>query len=190
MSFLFWLALVVGGGFLLLSLFTDATDQADLEHDSATGDWGRILSIRNATYFMFGFGASGVLLQLLWGGRQPVLTAAIAAVTGVLAWAVSSVVFNYLQRTDIVQMHGDKWLIGRTGVVTIPLRTDGTGKISVTRAGQTQELLAMPLNPEDAEPETWRSVMVVEMRDGIALVTPSPETPEPENDNGAMNASL
>ena len=180
MSFLFWLALVVGGGFLLLSIFTDATDHAELDHDPVQGDWGQILSLRNATYFLFGFGASGVLLQLLWGGRQPLLTAAIATVTGALAWGVSSVVFRYLQRTDIVQMHGDKWLIGRTGLVIIPLRADGTGKIVVNRAGQSQELLALPLNAEDADPETWRSVMVVEMRDGIALVTPSPETPEPE----------
>ena len=180
MSFLFWLALVVGGGFLLLSLLTDATDQADLEHESVQGDWGRILSLRNATYFLFGFGASGVLLQLLWGGRQPFVTAAIAAVTGVVAWGVSAAIFSYLQRTDIVQMHGDKWLIGRTGHVTIPLRSNATGKITVNRAGQTQELLAMPLNSQDPEPETWRSVMVVEMRDGIAMVTPSPEAPEPE----------
>jgi hypothetical protein len=77
-------------------------------------------------------------------------------------------------------MHGDKWLLGRTGLVTIPLRSDATGKIVVTRAGQTQELLAMPLNAEDADPESWVSVMVVEMRDGIALVTPSSETADPE----------
>ena len=180
MSFLFWLALVVGGGFLLLSFLTDTTDQVDVEHHSLDGDWGHLLSLRNTTYFLFGFGAAGVLLQFLWGGRQPILTTVIAVITGAVAWGLSSAAFGYLKRTDVGLMHGDKWLIGRTGLVTIPLRSDSTGKITVTRAGQTQELLAMPLNAEDTDPESWRTVMVVEVRDGIALVTPSPESADPE----------
>lgn len=182
MSFLFWLVLIVGGGLLLLSFVGDSGDQgAELEHEAGHGgDWGRILSLRNATYFLFGFGATGVLLQILWSGRHPLLTIAIAAVTGAIAWAVSALSFSYLRRSDVGQMHGDRWLIGRTGEVTIPLRRDSTGKIVITRAGQTQELLAMPLNEDEPDPESWRSVMVVEMRDGVALVTPSPENTEGE----------
>ena len=181
MSFLFWLALIVGGGLLLLSFIGDSADHdLELDHEVHGGDWGRVLSLRNATYFLFAFGATGALLQMLWSGRQPGLTVGLAAVTGVLASALSSAAFSYLRRTDVGQMHGDKWLLGRTGFVTIPLRSDATGKITVTRAGQTQELLAMPLNAEDADPESWRSVMVVEMKDGIALVTPSPEEMETE----------
>ena len=183
MSFLFWLSLVVGGGLLLLSLIGNSTDAGHDGHDHVadhSGDWGRLLSIRNATYFLFGFGATGVLLQTLTGGRNPILTIGAAALTGVIAWAVSAVAFTYLRRTDVGELHGDKWLIGRTGEVIIPLNRASTGKIAITRAGQTQELLAIPHNETDADPETWRSVMVVEMKDGIALVTPSPENAQNE----------
>jgi hypothetical protein len=179
MSYLFWLALAIGGGLLLVSLFSDATE-TDVEHEAHGGDWGQILSLRTATYFMFAFGATGVLLQNLWSGRQSFLTAIIALVTGLVASLLSSAAFTYLRRTDVGQMHGDKWLIGRTGEVTLPLRSGSTGKISVTRAGQTQELLAMPLNSEASDPESWREVMVVEMRDGIAMVAPSPESTDEE----------
>ena len=179
MSFLFWLSLVVGGGLLLLSLVggSDSGHGADdIHHDGDHGsDWGRLLSIRNATYFLFGFGATGVLLQLLMGGRNPILTVGVAAVTGVIAWAVSALAFSYLRRTDVGELHGDKWLIGRTGEVIIPLNRTSTGKIAITRAGQTQELLALPHDQAAADPESWQSVMVVEVKDGIALVTPSPE---------------
>ncbi len=178
MTFLFWLALVVGGGLLLLSLIGDSDTDAgghDIDHEvgHAGGDWGRILSLRNATYFLFAFGATGTLLQALWKGRDTPLVFVIAAVTGVIAWLLSSVAFSYLKRTDAGELQGDRWLIGRIGNVTIPIKRESTGKITVARAGQTQELLALPHNETDTNPEEWNSVMVVEIRDGVAYVAPS-----------------
>lgn len=80
MSFLFWLALVVGGGLFLLSLFGavlgvhDHGAEAFHSDVHAHGDteWGRIFSLRNATYFLFAFGAVGVLLDFAWGGGKNV----------------------------------------------------------------------------------------------------------------------
>jgi hypothetical protein len=183
MSFLYWLSLIVGGGLLALSFVGDATGHdTDAGSDHAhSGDWSQILSLRNATYFLFGFGATGVLLRMFWGDRYTLMTTLAALAAGLIAWLVSGAAFTYLQRTDVGHMHGDKWLVGRTAEVLIPLSRESTGKISVTRAGQTQDLLAKPHDEEETDPSSWRSVMVVEVRDGIALVTPSPEEPGTSN---------
>src|SRR5690606_21289047 len=68
MSALYWFALVVGAGLLGLSLFGDTDAGGDVDVDAAGGgaDGFRILSTRNLTYFLFGFGATGVLLGLVW----------------------------------------------------------------------------------------------------------------------------
>ena len=107
MNALYWFALVVGAGMFLVSLAGDLFGHADINVDtdvdmdvdlsmdadadvhvegSGHGDAAdfKILSVRNATYFMFAFGVAGVLLTLLRGGQQPLLTAAVASVLGVL----------------------------------------------------------------------------------------------------------
>ncbi len=178
MSFIFWLSLVVGGGLLAISLIGDTSGEGDGSANSSDSDWGKIFSLRYATYFLFAFGATGVLLQYVQDGRGTLLTFILAAITGVIAWVVSALAFSYLKRTDSGQWRGDRWIIGRTGEVTIPIREGTTGKIVITHGGQTQELLALPHSETASEPELWQSVMVVEVRDGIALVTPAPEITE------------
>jgi hypothetical protein len=179
MGFLFWLALVIGGGLFLLSLAGDlfgveGHDSHAFHADSDT-DWGRIFSLRNATYFLFAFGAVGVLLGFVWRGERELLAFVLAAATGAAAWALSHLAFGYVRRSDSGQMLGDQLLVGRVGTVSLPIVKGGTGKIVVARAGQTQELLAKPLTDDDADSESWASVIVVEVRDGVALVTPFSE---------------
>lgn len=182
MTFLFWLALVIGGGLFLLSLFGDIFGVQDHGGEAfhsdvdAHGDteWGRIFSLRNATYFLFAFGAVGVLLDFVWAGSKGPIALLGAAATGVLAWTLSAAAFSYLKRTESGELLGDRLLIGRVGEVSLPIRKGGTGKIVVARAGHTQELLARPLADDD-DPESWSSVMVVEVRDGVAIVTPYSE---------------
>jgi membrane protein implicated in regulation of membrane protease activity len=180
MSFLFWLALVIGGGLFLLSLFGDVFGIQDHGGESfhsdvdAHGDteWGRIFSLRNATYFLFAFGAVGVLLDFVWAGSKEPLAFLFAGATGVLAWVLSAAAFRYLKRTESGELLGDRLLIGRVGEVSLPIQKGGTGKILVTKAGHTQELLAKPLDDDEADPESWNSVLVIEVRDGVAMVTP------------------
>lgn len=178
MSFLFSLALVIGGGLFLLSLAGDllGIDSHDghafhADHDT---EWSRLFSIRNATYFLFAFGAVGVLLNWIWQGDNTLMTALFAAGTGAFAWFMSYAAFRYLRRTDTGAMHGDRLLVGRIGTVTLPLLKGSTGKILVERLGQTQELLARPLDDEETNPEAWKSVLIIDVRDGVALVGPKP----------------
>jgi hypothetical protein len=179
MSFLFWLTLIIGGGLFLLSLAGDVFGveghEAEAFHTHADTDWGRIFSLRNATYFMFAFGAVGVLLNFAWNGQKELLALAIAVATGLLAWGLSYAAFTYIRRTDSGAMLGDSVLVGRVGEVSLPILKGGTGKIVVSKSGHTQELLAKPLDNDAPNPETWNSVIVVDIRDGVALVEPFSE---------------
>jgi len=183
MTFFYWFALVLGGGLLAFSVASDVlgshshvelTHSVDLpQHDDF--DWGKLLSLRNLTYFLFAFGAAGVLLRLLFGDENELLTALGAGATGVAAWVASAALFGYLRGSESGQLGTDKALIGRVGEITLPLLPGSTGKVQITRSGQTQELLAKPMNEHDADPQQWGTVVIVEMRDGIAFVAPYSE---------------
>jgi membrane protein implicated in regulation of membrane protease activity len=186
MTFFYWLSLVVGGGLFLLSLVGDAfgahghshigdgdVGTEGLHHDDF--DWGRLFSIRNLTYALFGFGAVGVGMSLLWSGQKDVTTAVAAILTGVTAWLGSAAVFGYLRQSESGERLTDQSLIGRVGQITLPLLHGSTGKVLITRSGQTQELLAKPMDENDVDTQKWDSVVIVEMRDGIAFVAPYSE---------------
>lgn len=179
MTAFYWFAFVVGTGMVLFSLLADHGDGGDgvdahadgIDHHP--GDGFKILSLRNATYFLFAFGVSGVLLTWLWGGSRSVLTAAVALGCGVLGGMVSRLIFGWLKRSESGELPDDASWIGATGRVTLPLSSDGTGKVLVTRGQREQELLARPFDEAAPGPEQWTSIMVVEMRQGVALVAPA-----------------
>jgi hypothetical protein len=174
MTLLFWLALVLGGGLALLSvagdIFGDDASGAgdasgDIDHDGF-----HILSLRSVTYFLFAFGAVGVLLDWVWGGRLTLVTLAAALATGVGAGLFSAYVFRWLRRTESGAMPADTTLVGLPAEVVLPLRP-GSGKVVVRRGGREYELMARPFD-EAAGAESWTDVVVVEIVDGTALVSP------------------
>ena len=191
MTFFYWLSLVVGGGLFLMSLVGGAmgahghahiepgdTGTDGLHHDDF--DWGKLFSLRYLTYALFGFGAVGVALGAIWGGDRDLTTAVAAALTGITAWFGSAALFGYLRQSEAGELASDRTLVGRVGQVTLPLLRGTTGKVLVTRSGQTQELLARPMDDNDENLQNWNSVVIVEMRDGIAFVAPYSEEPSPE----------
>lgn len=182
MNALYWFALVVGVGMYLFSVFADVTgdagaatdgnlDAGDGHHHAADGY--QILSLRNATYFLFAFGVTGVALRWTWGGGRALLTALLAVLVGLLGAMLSTVVFGWLRRSESGDMPGDQAWIGAPAEVVLPLSAGGTGKVYARRAGRTQELLARPFDPDADRPGEWTSVLVLEIRDGIALVAPN-----------------
>lgn len=182
---LYWFALVVGAGMFLFSVFGDASHGdgagaghegagADLSgHDQHAGDGFRILSLRNATYLLFAFGTSGVLLTLLWKGGHAAITALVAVALGVLGAAMSTIAFGWLRKSESGDLPPDSSWAGAAGSVVLPLSATGTGKISVTRGQRVHELLARPYDDTAPSPETWMSVFIVEMRHGVAFVSPN-----------------
>src|SRR5688572_5059470 len=101
MAALYWFALIVGGGVLAASLLGGFTDggggnlghvgQVDSGGHGDTGDVNafKILSLRNLTYFLFGFGATGLALGLL-GPLSGLLIAIVAFLVGVTAAGASA----------------------------------------------------------------------------------------------------
>jgi hypothetical protein len=173
MATLYWLSLVVGGGLVLLSVFGDLL-HVDLPDFPSDADAWHVLSLRGATYFLFAFGATGLLASGAGAG-----TALVAAsFAGVAAAALSSAVFRYLQGTESGGVPDDASLVGLAGRVVLPLQEGGTGKVVVSRGGREVELLARPF---DAEPgsavESWTEVVIVDVDGGTALVAPYSDAP-------------
>lgn len=176
MATLYWLSLVVGGGLVLLSELGDLLhlDLPDFHTDTAA--W-HILSLRTGIYFLFAFGAAGLLLGLV--GQGTVTTLVGASVAGVVSGAISSFVFRYLRGHQSGDVPTDTSLVGLQGRVVLPLQAGGTGKVVVTRAGREIELLASAYDtPAGVAVEKWTEVVVVEVSAGVALVTPYSSPPE------------
>lgn len=170
---LFWLALVLGGGLALLSLFGDVLG---LDSDSGGGveidhDGLHILSLRSATYGLFAFGSVGVLLEWAWGGRMTPVTLLAALATGGAAAVFSAYLFRWVKSTASGEMARDNTLIGLAAHVVLPIQ-GGSGKVLVARAGREHELLARPFDADAPAPESWTDVVVVDIVDGTALVSP------------------
>lgn len=176
--------LVVGGGLAVLSLAGDflETDVMDLEVDAdidagADMDMGadaaRIFSIQGLVYSLFGFGATGTLLTVLWSGDAPLATLVLALAAGLVAGLAVTRVIDYLRGSDSGAMQDDSSLAGRPARVTLPLQSDSPGRVRIERGARTHVLRALPYRREGGDdPSAWDRVVVVEVRDGIAYVTP------------------
>lgn len=195
---LYVFSLVLGGGFLGLSLMgglfgghagMDAHLDASDAHVHA-GDWGagghdhpgvdhhggvaaKIFSVRTVTYSLFGFGAVGTLLTWLWAGGSPAATAALAVGTGLASGSFINAAFAWMKRSESGTLEGEESYEGHTGRVTLPIAGSG-GLIRVEKAGRDVELRALPhaSAADRGDPARWKSVVVVEMEHGVALVAP------------------
>lgn len=201
-------ALVVGGGLLLLSAFSDFFGDADvdagdvdldaggfdldtdgldldadgfdldtdgLDADALTGPAGgahglKILSLRSLTYLLFGIGATGTTLT--WLGTNPIVTALAAAVAGVLTMTLVLSAFRYLARTESGGLEGEQGFVGLPAEIIVPINAQGHGRVLVRRRDRTFELAARPFETRDGSPAEWKSVVVVDMEGGVALVAP------------------
>lgn len=179
------ICLAVGGGFLALSFFgdflegdadigADADVGADADALSHGGGVAQLFSVRAAVNALFGFGAAGTLLHLLWGGGQPVLTAAVAGGAGVASGALIGSVFGYLKRTESGTMRGERSFVGLTGEVSLEIAPGGRGTVTVRRGDRRVRIRARAADARgDAGAlAAGQPVVVVEMKDGIASVAP------------------
>lgn len=175
---LYWFALITGGGMLAVSLFGDlfGADIDDLDVEKG-GDShaAKLLSLRNLTYFLFGFGATGVVLSLVSPLAAAVIAVA-AAVVGMTGAAAAALVLNYVQRTDTGERDTEDSFVGCTGRLTLPFAADHAGRVMVRRGDREFELRAQPFDPESATARIGTGIIVVEMDGGTALVAPMGES--------------
>ncbi len=205
---LYVFSLVLGGGFLALSLMGglfgahgdlggdagglhgDLGGHTDVSgfgghlhgdaaggHDHDAGSHGgvaaKIFSVRTIAYSLFGFGAVGTSLTLLWAGGSPLGTGALAVGTGLLSGSLINLAFAWVRRSEAGELGGEDEWDGHTGRVILPIAGSG-GLVRVERAGREVELRALP-HPSAlgrGDPSRWKSVVVVEMEHGVARVAP------------------
>ncbi|MXX55174.1 MAG: hypothetical protein F4205_15850 [Gemmatimonadetes bacterium] len=178
-------SLVVGGGLLALNLLGDFLDSdvdadagIDLDGDadaiSGGSEIAKLLSLRSLVYALFGFGGAGLVLHLIWAGAQPVLTALIAGGMGLGSGALVSTVFGYLKRTEAGEIQGERALVGLSGKIVMAIADGETGAVRIRSGERQYQMRARADLPSGAAQalEAGRAIVVVDVKDGVALVTP------------------
>jgi len=203
-------SLVLGGGFLLVSVLGDilggdASDMAfdaDVDFDvdidvdvhvdvdvdtdldihgdmDAHHDWAlvsKVLSFRMVVYTLFGFGAVGWLMTMAGLAPAAPLTIGSAIFGGIASGALVQSVFNYLKRTDSGGHTTEDSFVGLPAVVTLPLGGNSAGNIAVELDARRLTIRALPHgDATDEMMRTWKNVVIVDMKDGVARVTPVDE---------------
>ena len=177
-------SVIVGGVLLAVGALGSDHDQEvgsglDSTHHDAGGA-SKIFSLRVLTYLLFVFGGVGVALTWSWRGRAAILTFLLASVAGIVVAGLVGFAFRYLARTESGAQPGEDTFVGLPAHVVLPIGPGGLGKVRVQRGDRSYELLARSVGADVASRE-WKSVVVVEMRRGTAIVAPVDEAVMPEN---------
>ena len=181
---LYLFCLVLGGGFLAVSVLGDALGDAgdldldadmDLDADGADAHASKLFSLRGLVYALFGFGAVGTALTLATPGLPAALRLAFAAAGGLASGALITITFRWLAATESGAHGGDDAFVGLSGAVTLPLGGPGPGAVAVERGARRYTLRALPhpaRGDAAGDPSAWTSVVVVDMHAGVARVAP------------------
>lgn len=137
--------------------------------DGVAGVMLRRLPLSTIAFVLAAFGVCGLLLDAVGTDSGASLVAAAAA--GVVAGVVNSTLFGYLRRSESTTEVSDEQLAGKIGRVVVPLTGERRGRISVTVGDQQIHLSALALPDAPAQLDVGASVLVVEVRKGIASVT-------------------
>jgi membrane protein implicated in regulation of membrane protease activity len=129
----------------------------------------RLLPLSTIAFVLAAFGVAGLALGA--AGASGGGAFAGAAVAGVVAGVLNSTLFGYLRRSESTTEVDDDQLAGKIGRVVVPLTGDRRGRIAVTVGGQQIHLSALATPDSPAELGVGDSVLVVEVRKGIASVT-------------------
>lgn len=192
MALAYVFALVVGGGFMALSLLGDLAGggdvadvdldvdfDADVDVDAGGGNDVnalKILSLRTLVYALFGFGAVGTILSQLWGGARAPQTALFATAGGVATGFIASAMFGLLKRSEVGDRAGETSFVGLPGVVSLPIGPGSPGQVTVLRGDRSYRIRALPHDTAGhLDPTAWKEVLVVEMDAGVARVVPVDE---------------
>ncbi len=155
---IFLIALIVGAGLLLFSLFAsghgggkpeidgDADLHADHDHDGGFDGgalaWLPLASLRFWTFFMAFFGATGTALTFIERDINAWVLLAIAVAMGYVCGAAAVSVFRYMRRSETTSNLAVDDYIGETAVVRVSVARGKTGKVRLELKGRTLELLA------------------------------------------------
>jgi hypothetical protein len=184
------LATILGVGLLLFSSFggdgggSDGGDVTDLTGDGAGGhdmDGGAggashvligLFSIRNITFFLAAFGATGLLLTAMDAGSTR--TAMLATLMGLTALGLSHAVFTWLRRSDAsVEAPGDADFAGALGRIVLPVAPGSRGQVACVIAGRECYLTAALADGVEQPLLVGQEVIIVASHDGVVHVMPA-----------------
>ena len=196
MDTVYWISLIVGGFFVLLSLLggseadtdvdadvdadfdADFDFDADVDTDFATHADAHVgsgvgfvdlLSVRALFLFAAFFGLTGVVLDALGAGG--LYTALVAVLTGLVVGLGGNYFIKRVGYAHVSSNVTEGDLQGRTAEVLVPFEGARRGKISLVVKGHRMHLLARPLDAEVLEAyERGDEVVVVRMEGGVAEV--------------------
>lgn len=199
---LYLVALIVGAGLLLFSLFAggdheghadaggDADASVDAHGDAGDGhgdaehhgwevaamSWLPLASVRFWTFFLAFFGATGTSLHFIERGLGTWVTIAIAAAMGYVCGAGAVAAFRYMRRSQTSSGLGVDDYIGETAVVRVAVARGKVGKVRLEVKGRTVDLLA---ETEESEPFAIsdRAMIYAVTERGHAIITRSSERP-------------
>ena len=175
---LYLFSLLVGGVLLAVAAFGGdhgGHHAGDLHDGHGADGAAKFLSLRTVTYFLFVFGGTGLALSRGWNSVGPWVVLPIALAAGVGVASLVGLTFQYLRRTESGARDGEESFVGLPATMVLPIGQGGLGKIRVHRGDREYELVARPLDASAAGSTSWKSVVVVEMSRGTALVAPLDE---------------
>lgn len=171
---LFIFALAAGAPLLLWFAFSGG--DADLGGNADTdGDGGGVMSViplSTLAFVLTFFGVTGLVTR--WAGTGPVTALGLALVVGIAAGVLNSTVFAWLRRTEVSSEVTDKELEGTIARVALPVSAQHRGRIVLDVGGSQARMTAAPApvdSDEVGEIEVGAQVIVVSVKDGVALVT-------------------
>ena len=170
MWLLYLIAIVLGGGSLLVQMFSGG-DHGDpghgLDHgDTTHPDGPGILSTRSVIYALFTFGLVGGLLHIP-GVVEPRTALAVAIVSALAAGAAVGYAFQVLGHAGASGAAALDELRGRSARVLVDCARGRRGKVRVPLKGHQVDVLATTDEEQIAE---GAEVVIVEVREGVAHV--------------------
>ena len=190
METLYWICLIVGGFFVLLSIVGGGDAEADVDVDAdldidadadadvdADTDLGAgpglvdLFTIRALLLFTAFFGLTGLLLTLLDVG-EPV-TGLIAGLMGAAIGLGGNYVIKRVGYRHVSSGVSTTDLQGSTATVLIPFQANERGKISLIAKGNRLQLMARAFEADEAGGEPFTSgeeVVIVRMDGAVAEV--------------------
>lgn len=177
MDTLYWISLIVGGVFVLLSLLgggdtdVDADTELDLDTEADPGagsGWIDLFSLRTVFLFAAFFGLCGTLLPLadVTGITRLVASLGVGLTVGIGG--------NYIiKRVGYAHISSEVTasdLEGRTGEVIIPFGHSDRGKITLVTKGQRMQFQARGFEGSRDVFAEGEEVVVIRMEGAIAEV--------------------
>jgi hypothetical protein len=148
---------------------TESEHYLQISKTSHAKDVSQFLSFRNIIFFTSFFGLTGTLFTFFEVGE--ILTLISSLTIGGLSWFTGFAFMKYLKNTESGEELKMTELIGKSGVIEIPITKDKKGKIIVNVGSYSREYPAMLSEASKLEKiDRSQKVLVIDVSDGNLII--------------------